>query len=111
MSHTGHYRLALHPDADMPRFEDHMKTVIGVLQLTRVTSSFQSSLLRVSASPGDPAHPGQQYVCQVAVQTVNDAPYNFNQNAERVQAHVAEYATLISIESFVNIWAQSDADE
>jgi hypothetical protein len=109
MSHTGHYRLALHPGANMPRFEDHMKTVIEVLQLTRVTSSFQSSLLRVSASPADPAHPGPQYVWQVAVQTVDDAPYSFDQNAERVQARVGEYATLISVESFVNITTSSSA--
>jgi hypothetical protein len=107
MSRTGHYRLALHPNADTKQFEDYVTTVVfdetAALQLTRVTSSVQSTLLRATAEQTDKAHPGRQYIWQVAVETVNDMEYDFSQNVDRVQARLADYATLIGVEAFTNV--------
>jgi hypothetical protein len=104
---TGQYRLALHPDADAEAFEKFMTSVVfeesGVLQLTRITNSFQSSLLKTSAPESDAAYVGRLYVWQVAVGTVNDKGYDFEQNADRVQTRVADQATLTGVEEFINV--------
>ena len=95
---TGQFRIALLPGTDQQAFIEHMKNVVftgpGVLQLTRITRSFDHQLLEGSM---------RQYVWQTTVDLVTDAGYNFLENAERVQASVEAFGVLIHIEAFTNV--------
>src|SRR5215211_2077193 len=61
---------------------------------------------------GLPAHPrgappawcaGPQYVWEAKVDLQTPSGYDFRENADRVQQHVAQFATLIAIEAYTNI--------
>jgi hypothetical protein len=113
---TGLYRLALHPGADAKAFERHLTTQVftlpDALQLTRITRSFSHQLLAgTHRIPGgsDPVnpHPGPQYLWEVRVELQTSAGYDFHENADRVQQHVAQFATLIAVEAYTNIESDS----
>jgi hypothetical protein len=103
MSALGHFRFVLHPGADASAFEALVAPLdpSSTLQLTRVTSGFDGRLLAVRGPVGDAesTFPPACYIWEVTVRTVNDLPYDFGQNAERVQAVVAALATLTSVET------------
>jgi hypothetical protein len=113
---TGFYRLALHPGADPKAFEHHLMTQVftlpDALQLTRITRGFSHHLLAATHRiPGgsDPVnlHPGPQYLWEARVELQTSAGYDFHENADRVQQHVAQFATLISVEACTNIESDS----
>jgi hypothetical protein len=94
---TGLYRLVLLPGAEPEAFEQHMQSAVfhskKILQLTRVTAGFTHQLLQ---------GPRRQYVWQASVDLVGD-PYDFDQNADRVQDSVKEFAVLTGVESYRNV--------
>ena len=106
MAAVGHYRFALRPEADEAAFEQLMSGLDGedVLQLTRVTSSFDERLLQaVRPGEGDRTtrHPRAEYLWEVTVHLVGGGHrYDFAASADRVQDAVAELATLVSVETF-----------
>jgi hypothetical protein len=112
MPALGHFRFVLHPTADPAAFEALLGSLdpSAVLQLTRVTSGFDARLLAVRRPDTEPAStfPPARYIWEVSVRTVNDLPYDFGQNAERVQALVTELATLTSVET-LRVVAPTDA--
>ena len=116
MMMTGFYRLALHPGADAKAFENHLTTEVfthpNALQLTRITRSFSHQRLAAThRTPGesDPVnpHPGPQYVWEAKVDLETSSGYDFHENADRVQQHVAQFATLIAVEAYTNIGSDS----
>jgi hypothetical protein len=101
---TGLFRFALLPGVEASAFEEHMTDEVfthpNALQLTRITRGFSHQLLAATLRrPGDPElinpHPGLQYVWQATVDLQTDS----------VQERVAEFATLIAIESYFNVEA------
>jgi hypothetical protein len=112
MMMTGFYRLALHPGADAKAFEDHLTTEVftdpNALQLTRITRNFSHQLLAATyRTPGGSnlinPHPGPQYVWEAKVDLQTPSGYDFRENADRVQRHVAQFATLVAIDAYTNI--------
>ena len=103
MSALGQFRFVLHPGVSPSSFEAVASSLdpSSTLQLTRVTSGFDGRLLKVVPPGGAdaPAVPPAQYLWEVTVHTVDDRPYDFGQNAERVQAALAELGTLVSVET------------
>jgi hypothetical protein len=106
MTAIGHYRFALRPDTDEAEFEAAGLAALRdtALQLTRVTSRFDDRLLAVSpwGRDGDGnRHPRPQYVWEVTVFLVSGgSSYDFDANADRIQAAVGALATLVSVEHF-----------
>ena len=108
---TGLFRFALLPDVEPESFEAHMRDeVFGgfALQATRITHSFDHQLLlaQVRRSGDDglhSPHPGTQYVWQATVNLMTDAGYDFEQNIERIQQRVGQFAVLIDVESYTII--------
>ena len=107
----GLYRFALHPGADAKAFEDHLIEMFidpDVLQLTRITRGFSHQLLKAARRiPGvaesiDP-HPGPQYVWEATVDLQTSSGYDFSENADRVQERVAQFATLIAVDSYARV--------
>jgi hypothetical protein len=109
---TGFYRLALHPSADPKAFEHHLTTAVftqpDALQLTRITRSFSHHLLAAThrtpggSGPVNP-YPGPQYLWEAKVELQTSSGYDFHENADRVQRHVVQFATLIAVEAYTNI--------
>ncbi len=91
MHTTAHYHLVLVPGAEPGPLEALFSdgSMEGVLQLTRITSGFGSRLLRA----------GRHYIWEVNG-TLVAGHYDFEQNVERLQARVAEHATVFRVESF-----------
>ena len=111
---TGLFRFALLPGVEASAFEEHITDEVfthpNALQLTRITRGFSHQLLAATLRrPGDPElinpHPGLQYVWQATVDLQTDSGYDFESNADSVQERVAEFATLIAIESYLNVEA------
>jgi hypothetical protein len=94
---TGLYRLVLLPGAEPEAFEQHIQSAVfhemQIMQLTRVTAHFTHQLLQ---------GPRRQYVWQAIVDLVEDG-YDFDQNADRVQESVKEFAVLTGVESYRNV--------
>jgi hypothetical protein len=104
---VGNYRLVLHPDSDPFTLEAALSgdasSVHGVLQLTRITSSFDTRLLRL-VEAGDEPRLSRQYVWQVSVKLMSDdVRYQFEQNIERLQAAVVDHATVLGVETYAAI--------
>jgi hypothetical protein len=113
MEAIGHYRFALHPDADAAAFEALVSSMSGegILQLTRVTSGFGERLLelvRPADADGQARHPGPQYMWEVTVRLVSGVRYDFAGSADRVQEAVAELATLVAVEAFRTVEANTE---
>ena len=109
---TGLYRFALHPGADAKAFEHHLTTEMftdpNVLQLTRNTRGFSHELLKATRrTPGAlesiSPNPGPQYLWEATVDLQTPAGYDFDENADRVQERVAQFATLIAVDSYARI--------
>jgi len=106
MTAIGTYRFALRPDTDEAEFEAAMAALDHepVLQLTRVTSRFDTRLLAVvpwGVDVDGNRHPRPHYVWEVTVFLVSGgSSYDFGASADRVQKAVAELATLVSVENF-----------
>ena len=110
MQATAHYHLVLHPGSDAGAFEalfadDGLK---GALQSTRITSGFDTRLLRATddtAEPdGDPAsEAGRRYVWEVNVTLMTSAGYRFARNIRGLQEGVAELATVYRLDTFAPV--------
>jgi hypothetical protein len=102
MRMTGMYRISLLPNADAPAFEKQMTDVVfsdvSALQLTRITQGFDHRLLRRQGE-------FREYVWHVTVDLVTDHGYDFAENIERVQAHVANWGVVTGLDVFTNIQA------
>jgi len=108
MQTTAHYHLVLHAGADADAFEALYadNAMDGVIQPTRITSGFDTRLLRSADDPtdGDSALPaGRRYVWEVNVTLVTDKGYDFGRNVEGLQAGVADLATVYRLESFTPV--------
>lgn len=108
MGALGHYRFVLHPQAAGSDLEAILTPLQAerLLQLTRVTSGFDQRLLEVrhprhADEEEQATYPRPEYVWEVSVHTVGGGhQYDFERSADRVQAAVAEVATLVAVESF-----------
>src|SRR5918994_2389360 len=110
MNAIGHYRFALHRDADASAFEALVSSMSGegILQLTRVTSGFSERLLevvRLADADEESRHPGPQYVWEVTVRLVSGDRYDFAGSADRVQEAITGLATLVAVEAFRTVGA------
>ncbi len=110
MRTTAHYHLVLHAGSDPEAFEtlfadDGMR---DVLQTTRITSAFDTRLLRATReTPGDDTGSVSfgRYVWQVDVTLMTDAGYRFGENVERLQERVAGVATVYGVDAFTTVAA------
>jgi hypothetical protein len=108
MQRTAHYHLVLHHDSHSAALEALFADdgADSVLQMTRITSAFSSRLLRVDRGLGRMGEDfaissaQRQYIWEVDAVLVTSAPYDFEGNAERLQARVAGLATVYRIDCF-----------
>jgi len=90
---TGIYRIVLAPTADETKFVAAMQNrVFGLVQLTRTTTGFAHTLLKGGGQ--------RSYAWLAEVHLMNDTPYNFEQNVERVQKAIAKFGVLTGVESY-----------
>ena len=102
-----HQKLAAVP----PRRRTHliqMFTDPDVLQPTRITRGFSHQLLKAARRiPGTAEsinpHPGPQYVWEATVDLETPSGYDFSENTDRVQERVAQFATLIAVDSYARV--------
>jgi hypothetical protein len=96
---NGNYRLVLHPGADPAALEALLLADDPgfQLQLTRVTTSVRYDVHRVLGSERDFT---RQYVLAASVTLISEGvPYDFDQNLERIQAGVKDFATVLGVEA------------
>ena len=100
MKMTGMFTISLLPGADEEAFEKQMTEVVfsdvSALQLTRSTAAFQHRLMRGRGA-------FREYLWEVTVDLVTDKGYDFAENVEKVQAHVANWGVVTGLDVYVNV--------
>lgn len=100
MKMTGMYSISLLPGADDQEFEKQMTEVVfhdvSALQLTRITAAFRHRLLRGRSV-------FREYLWEVTVDLVTDKGYDFAENIEKVQAHVANWGVVTGLGVYTEV--------
>jgi len=107
MRMTGHYHLVLQAGADADAFEALFadEGMRDVLRSTRITSGFDTRLLRATGErPGDgdegDVFAGRRYLWQVDVTLMTGAGYRYGENIEALQQRVDGLATVYGLHIF-----------
>jgi hypothetical protein len=94
---TGIYHFVLSPTANETKFVAEMQNrVFSLVQLTRTTTGFAHTLLKAAGEL-------RGYAWVAEVNLMNETPYNFEQNVERVQKAIAKFGVLPRVESYANL--------
>ena len=96
---VGIYHIALLPEADEAKFVKQMASAEGLLQATRVTSGFDSRLLRRDATTDGL----RAYAWHVTAQLMSDAPYSFTQNVPRVAESIAKFGVVAAVDTYAEV--------
>jgi hypothetical protein len=96
MISVGLYHIALLPTAEEDAFINRMAELgdgPGIFQLTRVTSGFDTLLLR---RPG----PLPIFAWHVTARLVTSVTYDFEENVEALQQAIAEFGVVFAVDTY-----------